>query len=121
MADTVGNRLGPRKTFLYETDSLVEFNILLDESVASAVGNTASTDGTLPVLRASGTRPIEPRYLLLALQSDTSIRKKAIVGANDNSLFAADGPSTVTINSVVWVVTGRVGEKRTSVLVDDPE
>jgi hypothetical protein len=114
MADTVGNRLGPRGTFVYTSDSLIDYNITLDRSVALAVGNTLSTDATLPIVRASGRRPIEPRSLLLALVSDPTITKKAIVSEADNTLFAADGASTVTINGVSWVVTGRVGEKRST-------
>lgn len=120
MVDTVGNRLGPRKTFVYTTDSSVDYNITLDESVATALGNPASTDGDLPILRASAARPLQPRYVLLALQSNPAIRKSAIVCENDNTTFAADGPTEVTINSVVWNVTGRVGEKRSTVPVDDP-
>ncbi len=121
MADAVGNRNGPRAVFVYETDSVKTRNLIQDESVGLAIGNTKSTDGEVDILRASGKRPIEPRYILLALKSDTSVRKRAIVGKNDNTLFAADGPSEVTINSVVWVVTGRVGEKRSTVFVEDEE
>lgn len=115
MADTVGNRLGPRGTFVYTSDSLVEYNISLDRSVSIAVGNTLSTDAALPNVRASGNRPIEPRYFLLALTATPTIKKKAIVCDADNTTFAADGASTLTINGVSWTVTGRVGEKRSSV------
>lgn len=120
MVDTVGNRLGPRKTFVYVSDSSVNYNIFLDESVATALGNDPSTNGGFPILRASGKRPIEPRYVLLALQSDTSIRKKAIMGDYTNSLFLSSAPSQVTINGVIWIITGRIGEKRSTLFVDAP-
>lgn len=120
MADTVGNRNGPRKTFVYINDGSVNFNISLDESVSTAIGNTASTNGALPVLRATGKRPLEPRYILLALKSDLSVRKKAFVCDYTNSLFLSSMPSEVTINGVVWVATARIGEKRSTLQVDDP-
>jgi hypothetical protein len=121
MVDTVGNRLGNRKTFVYVTDSSVSYNISLDESVSTALGNDPSTNGSLPIIRASGKRPIEPRYVLLALQSDPSVKKKAIIGDYTNSLFLSSARSEVTINSVVWEVTTRVGEKRSNIPVDDAE
>jgi hypothetical protein len=112
MADTVGNRLGPRATFEYTDDSLLDYNISPDRSVGLAMGNALATDADLPVLRATQSRPIAPRYILLALQSDPAIKKRAIISTADNTLFASNGASTVTINSVVWIVTGRVGERR---------
>lgn len=120
MADTVGNRLGPRKTFVYVNDSSINFNISLDESVATAVGNDPSTNGALPILRATGKRPLEPRYFLLELKTDPSVRKKAICCDYTNSLFLSSARSEVTINGVVWVIVGRVGEKRSNLPVDDP-
>lgn len=110
MADSVGNRLGPRAVFVYTTDGDTEYNIQLDESVSDAIGNTeSSTD--LPVIRASGRKPFQPRYLLLSLGTDPTVKKTAIVCSVDNPLFASDTSGTVTINSVEWNITGRVGEK----------
>lgn len=110
MADTVGNRLGPRAVYEYVTDGGTSYNIQLDASVANAVGNDESTTN-LPVIRATGRRPYEPRYILLALNSNPSITKRAIICDVDNSLFARDAAGTVTINAVAWNITGRVGEK----------
>lgn len=110
MADTVGNRLGPRAVYVYVTDGGTSFNILLDKSVADAVGNLESTTN-LPTLRASGRRPIQPRYILLSLVSDPSITKKAIICDVDLPFYDRDSAGTVTINSVPWNITGRVGEK----------
>jgi hypothetical protein len=112
MADTVGNRLGPRATFEYTSDSLLDYNISLDRSVGLAVGNSLATDADLPVLRASQSRPISPRYVLLALQSNPAVKKRAIVSAADSTLFTSTGATVVSINSVNWIVTGRVGERR---------
>lgn len=120
MADTVGNRNGPRKTFVYITDGSVSRNISLDESVGVAIGNTPSTNSGFTELRATAKRPIEPRYLLLALKSDPSIKKKAICCDYTNSIFLSSLATEVTINSAVWVVTARIGEKRLTLQVDDP-
>ncbi len=120
MADTVGNRLGPRGVFVYTTDGGTNFNITLDDSVATAVGNTSSTSN-LPTIRASGSRPFRPRYLNLALQSDPSVKKTAIIGEVDNLLFARDVAGVVNINSVVWNITGRVGEKASFLAPNDPD
>lgn len=120
MVDTVGNRLGPRKAHVYISDSSINYNVLLDESVSEALGNAASTNALLPVLRASGKRPVEPRYVLLSLNSDTSVRKKAIVCNPENALWVSSAASTVTINGVAWTITGRIGEKRSTLIVDEP-
>lgn len=120
MVDTVGNRTGPRKVFVYITDGSVNMNIVLDESVATAIGNTPSTNSAFPRIRASQRFPIEPRYLLLALKSDPSVRKKAICCDYTNTNFLSSVATEITINGVIWVVTARIGEKRSTVLVDDP-
>lgn len=110
MADTVGNLLGPRAVFVYVTDGGTSYNIQLDDSVSSAIGNAeSSTD--LPVIRASGRKPFQPRYLLLSLDSNPTVKKTAIVCAVANPLFASDTSGSVTINGVAWSITGRVGEK----------
>lgn len=110
MADTVGNLLGPRAVFLYQTDGGTSYNITLDQSVATAVGNELSTVNVVGI-RATGKRPIAPRYLLLSLVSDPTVTKRAFICDPDNSLFARDAATTVTINGVAFNVTGRVGEQ----------
>lgn len=116
--DTVGNINGPRATFVYINDSSVNYNITLDRSVALAIGNDLSTNAALPVLRATGKRPLEPRYLLLQLKSDPSVRKKAFCGDYTNSNFLSSAATDVTINGVVWTIIGRVGEKRSTLVID---
>jgi len=116
--DTVGNILGKRAVFTYQNDSSVAFNISLDRSVSLAVGNDLSTIATLPILRASGRRPIAPRYLLLQQKDSPTVKKKAIVCDLVNSLFLSSAASEVTINNIVYVVTGRVGEKRSTLVID---
>lgn len=112
MADAVGNRLGPRGTFVYESDTGVSYNISLDRSVSEGVNNVLSTNGNLPVLRASQRFPLCPRYILLVLESDFSVTKKVIIGDIENGLFQSNAPSVVAINGVNWIVTTRAGERR---------
>jgi hypothetical protein len=117
--DTVGNILGKRGVFVYQNDSSVSYNISLDRSVALAVGNDLSTNAAFPILRASGRRPIAPRYLLLQQKDAPTVKKKAIVCDLVNSVFLSSAPTEVTINSIVYVVTGRVGEKRSTLVLEE--
>lgn len=116
--DTVGNILGKRGVFVYQNDSSVSYNISLDRSVSLAVGNALSEIATLPIIRASGRRPISPRYLLLQQKDAPTVKKKAIICDLVNSLFLSSAASEVTINGVVYVVTGRVGEKRSTLVIE---
>lgn len=120
MADSVGNRLGRRRTFVYESDTGISYNISLDESVSLAVGNDPSSNGALPVLRASQAFPLKCRYILLSLNSDTNITKRVIIGDIENALYQSSAPTQVTINGVAWTVTTRVGERRSVLRVDAP-
>lgn len=120
MADTVGNRLGPRATFVYINDTSINHNIRLDESVSEALGNTRSTNSSFPKQRASEKYPQEPRYVLMYLKSNPAIKKKAIVCDYTNPIFLSSAATEVTINSVVWVVSARIGEKRSTLPVDAP-
>jgi hypothetical protein len=119
--DTVGNILGERGVFVYQNDSSVSFNISLDRSVSEAIGNDLSTIATLPILRASGRKPIRPRYMLLQQVTNPRVRKRAIVCDLVNSLFLSSAASIVTINGVEFVVTGRVGEARSTLVLTPDE
>jgi hypothetical protein len=116
--DTVGNILGVRGVFEYNNDSSVKYNISLDRSVSLAIGNGLSTIATLPIIRASGRRPIAPRYLLLQQKGNPAVKKKAIVCDLVNSIFLSSAATEVTINSIVYVVTGRVGERRSTLVIE---
>lgn len=117
MADTVGNRLGERAVFEYTTDSLEVVSYVADRSVGLAVGNPLATSPGRPT--SVNSRYLQGRYILLQLQSDPTVKKRVVIAEADNTLFAADSSSTVTINSVVWQTTGRVGE-RVSFLAASP-
>lgn len=120
MVDNVGNRLGPRKTFVYISDGSINYNMVLDESVATALGNTPSTNSAFPRLYVSVGDDIQPRYVVMQLKADPSVKKSAVICDYTNSLFLSSVASEVSINGVVWVVTARVGEKRSTLTVDAP-
>lgn len=119
LEDSEGNVLGPRGTFTYQGTNGVTYNITLDRSVATAVGNTLSTNAALPRVTASGTVPLSPRYILVQSKDEPSKRKRVVIGDIANSLFASAAASEVTINGEVFVVTGRVGEKSSALTVDE--
>jgi len=110
MADTVGNRNGPRAVFVYTTDGGTAYNVSLDDSVATAAGNPESSANN-PSIRATGRRPFQLRYILCSLQSNPAVSKKVTICSASNVLFARDVAGVITINSVDWDITGRVGEK----------
>lgn len=108
MADTVGNRLGPRATFNYVTDSLETVAFVGDRSVGVAVGNTLPASPGRPI--SVNSKYLRARYVLVQQKDDPTVRKKIVIGSADNTLFAGDSAQDVTINGVVFTTTGRVGE-----------
>jgi len=106
--DTVGNVLGKRATFVYTTDGNEEVVFTQDRSVGLAVGNVLATTAQRPT--SVNGRYLRGRYLLVQGKTDPSLKKRITVGKIDNSAFAAEGSTEITINGTVFVTTGRVGE-----------
>lgn len=109
MADTVGNRLGPRGGFLYESDNGDEYIITQDCSLAEAVGNDPSISA-LPRLRANSTQPFRPRRLRLRAVDNPAVRKEIVIGDPESSFFTAISSTQLLINGVPFETTGRSGE-----------
>lgn len=109
MADIVGNRLGPRGTFEYVTDSLEVISMAQDDSVGKAVGNVVATTNRRP--QSVNSRYLKGRYILVQRVGDPSITKRIVIGSPANPLMTAEASSIITINSAQFVVTGRVGEQ----------
>lgn len=118
--DSAGNVLGRRGVFVYESDTGLSYNMRLDRSVAEAVGNDTATNASLPNMPASQQFPLRPRYILLEQQNDPSVKKRVIIGDIENALYQSNQPSVVTINGVPFVVTTRVGERRSVLKLDPP-
>lgn len=109
MVDTVGNRLGPRAYFDYTTDDGRVLSVLMDESVALAVGNEPAS-GTNPrgSFRGSG---IVPRYILLQLVDDPTVRKRVVITEPDSGFMTSATSASIAINNVNWSQTYRSGER----------
>lgn len=108
MADNVGNRLGPRATFEYVTDALETVAYQGDRSVGIACGNTLATNPGRPT--SVNGKYLRGRYVLLQQVSDPAVKKRVIIGAVGNTLFAGNSSQVVNINGVDFETTGRVGE-----------
>lgn len=117
--DTAGNVLGKRATFVYTTDGSEDVVFQQDRSVGLAVGNVLATSSTRPT--SVNGKYLRGRYLLLQGKDDPSLKKRVIVGKIDNSSFAAEGSTEITINGVVFVTTGKVGEAVTFLRVSEGE
>lgn len=112
--DTVGNLLGVRGTFTYISDSSVSYKMSQDRSVGLAVGNDLATIAGLPILRVTGRKEISPRYLLCQQDANAKITKRIVVGDPENSIWVSSASTALTINTVAYTVTGRIGEKRST-------
>ncbi len=119
MADSVGNRLGARATFVYTTDSLEEVAYQGDRSVGLACGNVLATNPGRPT--SVNSKYLRGRYVLLQAVADPMVKKKVVIGAVDNTLFAGDASQVVNINGVDFETTGRVGEAVTFLAAEEAD
>ena len=110
MADNVGNRLGPRAYFNYTTDDDETFMVLLDESVATALGNTKSTI-PLTVIQRTQKRPYILRTVIVE-DPVSDARKEVVIGDPDSPFMEQDVAVNVSINGVAYNVIGRKGEQK---------
>lgn len=112
MVDSVGNRLGPRQTYRYIDDLDNQWNVSLDASVASAVGNDPAVTQA-PAIATSGTLPFEARRLFVRSKVNPTVTKSIVITARLNPLFNAEGSQDVNINGVAFETTGIKPERRT--------
>lgn len=104
-----GNTLGPRGYYTYTSDSGVNYNILTDTDLATAMGLTPGVSGN-PQLP----RRFYPRIVYAeATIGGRLVRKRLVAGTNDNTVYAAEGSTTVTVDGQTFTTTGRRGEKVT--------
>lgn len=103
-----GNTLGERRYYRYVDDGGDEFKYLTDEDLGAAMN--ATLNDTLPDLP----RRFKPRYVLAeAVIDGQDVKKKIISPTVDNTAYAANARTTITIDGTAFRTTGRVGEKRT--------
>lgn len=122
MADTVGNLLGERGTFVYTTDTGETVNFSQDRSVGLAVGNTLATTSTRPV--SVNNKYLQGRYVLAQLEDNPRVKKRIVIGSPTAASFDTETSTTLIINGQNFVTTGRVGEKasflRLTPLITEP-
>ncbi len=121
MVDSVGNRLGPRGYYDYETDDGEIITVQLDASVADAVGNTKSTAANKK--QSFKGSSITPRYMILQLVDNPNVKKKVVLTDPDSGFMTNATSASIAINDQNWSQTFRSGEKRSMVpaqLPDEP-
>lgn len=107
-----GNLLGNKSKYGYTDDRGVDRRITRDDDLATAAG--------LTILIGAGTsRPglekgQEPRGVWCqALEDVGGYRpRKFLICNTDSPLWTAAGPTAVTIDTIAFITTGRVGEKQ---------
>lgn len=123
MADSVGNLLGQRGTFVYVTDAGDSINFSQDRSVGLGVGNALATTSERP--QSVNDKYLRGRYVLMQADDDPTVKKRVVVGNPASALFSASASTTVIINSRLFVITGRVGEQvsylRLTPIITPPE
>lgn len=98
-----GNRLGPRSDYRYVDDGLNAYRVTLDDSLAAAAGMIAATDE--PRLPSR----FKPRGVWV--QAADGARKFLVCSPNDSTLYAANAPQSVVIDTESFRTTGRKGER----------
>jgi hypothetical protein len=104
---TTGNTLGPRRYYQYTSDSGENYKVLTDETLGAAMNGTLNdTNPDLPKRQY-------PRYVLArATVAGVQVTKRLIAFTIDNTSYAADGSTTIAIDTVNFKTTGRVGERK---------
>lgn len=103
---TSGNTLGVRRYYLYTTDGGTEYKYLTDETLGAAMNATLNdTNPNLP-------KRFKPRGVYVqATVAGQTVRKFLISPNVDNTAYAAEASTVVTIDGINFGTTGRKGEQ----------
>lgn len=107
----VGTFRKPPAPYKYTKDDGTDIILCLDETVASATGNGMVKQTTASDLGGAPLR-FEPRVVFWQAVVDGKKRRKEVVCQADSALFKKKGSSTLTIDGVAGVTTGRRGEQQ---------
>lgn len=103
---TSGNTLGVRRYYKYTTDGETEYKYQTDETLGEAMG--AELNDTLP----NFPKRFKPRGVYVqATVAGQRVRKFLISPESDNTTYAAEASTAVTIDGVNFATTGRRGEQ----------
>lgn len=101
-----GNRLGPRARVDYTSDTGEVYSLTTDASLAAASGLPLSTPGS----GQAPPRRFKPRGVYCQA-TDAGVTARRFVPCDaDAAFYATDSTSNVTIDSEVFITTGRRGE-----------
>lgn len=101
-----GNLTGNRRYYLYTSDTGQQYSYLTDEDLGTAVG--AVLNDTNPAFP----RRFKPRGVYCQAEvGGKVVRKFLICPALDNAIYDSNTAQTVTIDTIDFVTTGRVGEQ----------
>lgn len=103
---TSGNTLGVRRYYQYTTDGGENYKYLTDETLGGAMGATLNdTNPNLP-------KRFKPRVVYIqGTVAGQTVRKALIAPTVDNTTYAAEASTVVTIDGINFGTTGRRGEQ----------
>lgn len=116
-----GNRIGPRKRYIYATDDLAVVYIITTDADLAVAGTGVA--GAIPdeydpanppagVTVCPAPRRFTPRCVFIQ-DPVSGARKNIICFSPTSNLYASSVPQTVTIDALDFTSTGRKGEKLT--------
>lgn len=100
-----GNRLGPRTTVAYTSDTGEVYAITTDVDLATAAGLSAAVVGT-----QSKPSRFDPRGVWAESVAAPKARRFIICNTG-SSIYEADSSTPITIDGEAFVTTGRIGER----------
>lgn len=101
-----GNRLGPRRYYLYTDDRGTTYSYLTDQDLGEAA-NATLNDGN-----PNFPRRFLPRGVFLEGQGEAAgSRKFLICPSNSAAPYTSAGGTSLTIDAETWKIVGRKGEK----------
>jgi hypothetical protein len=102
----MSNTLGPRSWYAYEGDDGVDYRVFTDDDLATAM-NMTRNDSNRQLPRRYEARGVWAE----ATVSGRKVRKFLIAPTNDNTAYASESTSTVTVAGTAFRTTGRRGEQ----------
>lgn len=109
-----GQFLGSKTKVVYTTDAGKSIVLNLDDDLVVANSGLATYDPGSPPTNVVGKFPrFRPRgvYWQATAPGFEGARKFLIAGTNSATLYTADAPTTITVDGVAGITTGKRGEQ----------
>lgn len=111
-----GQFLGSKDKFTYTTDSGKSIVLTLDTDLVMSNSGLAAYDAASPPANVTGKfNRFKPRgvYWQATAANYEGRRKFLIAGTANAALYTADAPTTVTVDGIAGITTGKRGESYT--------